>query len=243
MGIFDLSGRRALVTGSSRGIGLALARGLAEAGAAIVLNGRDQAKLAAVASEISGAQILAFDVTDHAASRLAVDAFEAEHGAIDILVNNAGMQFRAPLEDFPADAFMMLLQTNVASVFNVGQACARHMISRKAGKIINIASRLHWLVRRLRHIRPPRAPWAILRRACAPTGPSTGYSATPSRQAISIHRSMPRWSRILNFRAGSRGVLQLGVGARWKNWSAPVSSWRPVPRVSSTAIRSMSMAA
>ena len=140
MQIFDLTGRRALVTGSSQGIGLALAKGLAAAGASVVLNGRDPKKLEAAAAEIPGAQVLAFDVTDHAASRAAVDGFEAEFGAIDILVNNAGMQFRAPLEDFPADAFAMLLQTNVASVFNVGQAVARHMITRGAGKIINIAS-------------------------------------------------------------------------------------------------------
>ena len=140
MKLFDLTGRRALITGSSQGIGLALAKGLAEAGATIVLNGRDETKLAEAAKEIPGALTLAFDVTDHAAVRAAVDAFEAEHGAIDILVNNAGMQHRAPLEDFPADAFMKLLQTNVASVFNVGQACARHMIGRGAGKIINIAS-------------------------------------------------------------------------------------------------------
>ena len=140
MKLFDLTGRRALITGSSQGIGLALAKGLAEAGATIVLNGRDETKLAEVAKEIPAALTLAFDVTDHAAVRVAVDAFEAEHGAIDILVNNAGMQHRAPLEDFPADAFMKLLQTNVASVFNVGQACARHMIGRGAGKIINIAS-------------------------------------------------------------------------------------------------------
>lgn len=140
MKLFDLTGRRALITGSSQGIGLALAKGLAEAGATIVLNGRDEAKLAEAAKEIPGALTLAFDVTDHAAVRAAVDAFEAEHGAIDILVNNAGMQHRAPLEDFPADAFIKLLQTNVASVFNVGQACARHMIGRGAGKIINIAS-------------------------------------------------------------------------------------------------------
>ena len=140
MKLFDLTGRRALITGSSQGIGLALAKGLAEAGATIVLNGRDDTKLAEAAKEIPGALTLAFDVTDHAAVRAAVDAFEAEHGAIDILVNNAGMQHRAPLEDFPADAFMKLLQTNVASVFNVGQACARHMIGRGAGKIINIAS-------------------------------------------------------------------------------------------------------
>ena len=140
MKIFDLTGRRALITGSSQGIGWDLAKGLTAAGATVVLNGRDPAKLAAAAAQLPGAQTLAFDVTDHAAVREAVDGFEAEFGAIDILVNNAGMQYRAPLEDFPADAFAMLLQTNVASVFNVGQACARHMIDRRAGKIINIAS-------------------------------------------------------------------------------------------------------
>jgi gluconate 5-dehydrogenase len=140
MQIFDLSGRRALVTGSSQGIGLALARGLAAAGAAVVINGRNADKVRAAAEGIAGAGELIFDVTDHAAARAAIDGFEAASGPIDILVNNAGMQFRAPLEDFPADAFMQLLQTNIASVFNVGQACARHMIGRRAGKIINIAS-------------------------------------------------------------------------------------------------------
>jgi gluconate 5-dehydrogenase len=139
-GLFDLTGRRALVTGSSQGIGLALARGLADAGAAVVLNGRDQVKLASAAATIPGAAMLAFDATDHDGARAAVDRFEAETGPIDILVNNAGMQHRAPLEDFPADAFQRLLQTNITSVFNVGQACARHMIARRAGKIINIAS-------------------------------------------------------------------------------------------------------
>ena len=142
--LFDLRGRTALVTGSSQGIGLALARGLAAAGAAVILNGRDAAKLAAAARELrnSGARVheLVFDATDHDAVRRAIDAHEAGTGAIDILVNNAGMQHRAPLQDFPADAFERLLQTNIASVFHVGQACARHMIARGAGKIINIAS-------------------------------------------------------------------------------------------------------
>jgi gluconate 5-dehydrogenase len=138
--LFDLTGRRALVTGSSQGIGLALARGMAAAGAEIVLNGRDEAKLAAAAKTVPGAGILPFDATDHDAVRRAVDRFEATVGPIDILVNNAGMQYRAPLEDFPADAFERLLQTNIASVFHVGQAVARHMIGRKRGKIINIAS-------------------------------------------------------------------------------------------------------
>ena len=138
--LFDLTGRMALVTGSSQGIGFALAKGLAEAGAKVILNGRDEAKLAAAAGQIPGAATLAFDATDHDAVRAAIDRFEQATGPIDILVNNAGMQFRTPLEDFPADAFERLLQTNVASVFHVGQAVARHMIRRGRGKIINIAS-------------------------------------------------------------------------------------------------------
>ena len=138
--LFDLKGRRALVTGSSQGIGFALAQGLAEAGAEVILNGRDATKLAQATRSIAGARQLPFDATSHAAVREAVDAFEAEFGAIDILVNNAGMQHRGPLEDFPADAFERLLRTNISSVFNVGQAVARHMIPRGAGKIINIAS-------------------------------------------------------------------------------------------------------
>ncbi|TJV41969.1 MAG: SDR family oxidoreductase [Mesorhizobium sp.] len=138
--LFDLAGRRALVTGSSQGIGFALAKGLRQAGAAVILNSRDAEKLDAAAAQIGGAETLAFDATDHDAVRSAIDSFELSGGPIDILVNNAGMQFRTPLEDFPADAFERLLQTNVASVFHVGQAVARHMIRRGRGKIINIAS-------------------------------------------------------------------------------------------------------
>lgn len=144
LSLFDLSGRTALVTGSSQGIGLALAAGMAKAGASLVLNGRDEIKLAQAADRLksAGARVymLPFDATDHAASRAAIDHFEASVGAIDICVNNAGMQHRAPLEDFPAEAFEQLLRTNIMSVFNVGQAVARHMISRGRGKIINIAS-------------------------------------------------------------------------------------------------------
>jgi gluconate 5-dehydrogenase len=138
--IFDLSGRRALITGGSQGIGFALAQGLAEAGAAVVINGRDRARAEAAAATIPGAETLVFDVTDHAAARAAVDGYEARGGPIDILVNNAGLQHRAPLEEFPPEAFERLLQTNIASVFHVGQAVARHMIARGRGRIINIAS-------------------------------------------------------------------------------------------------------
>ncbi len=143
MQLFDLTGRTALVTGSSMGIGFALARGLAEAGARIVLNARDADRLAAAAETLQaeGAKVdmLAFDVTDAKAVRAAVDAYENKH-PIDILVNNAGMQHRGPLEDFEIEAFDRLMRTNVNSAFYVGQAVARHMIKRGAGRIINIAS-------------------------------------------------------------------------------------------------------
>lgn len=142
--LFDLTGKRALITGSSQGIGFALAKGMSAAGAAIVLNGRDTTKLEKAAADLratgAAVEVLAFDATDHEGVKTAVDGFEAAHGAIDILVNNAGMQHRTELENFPADAFERLLQTNIASVFHVGQACANHMIKRGAGKIVNIAS-------------------------------------------------------------------------------------------------------
>ncbi|MEX2519304.1 MAG: SDR family oxidoreductase [Paracoccaceae bacterium] len=142
--LFSLKGRAALITGSSQGIGLALAEGLAGAGARIILNGRDGAKLeeAAKALRAAGAAVdlLAFDVTDHAAARSAVDGYESVHGPIEILINNAGMQHRGPLEEFAPEDFERLMRTNVSSVFNVGQACARHMIPRGRGKIVNIAS-------------------------------------------------------------------------------------------------------
>ena len=142
--LFDLTGKSALITGSSQGIGYALATGLAASGAKIILNGRDQTKLQSAADRLSAAgvnvQTRGFDATDHYAVRAAVDGFEKTSGAIDILVNNAGMQHRTEIENFPPEAFEKLLQTNVASVFHVGQAVARHMIDRKSGKIINIAS-------------------------------------------------------------------------------------------------------
>jgi gluconate 5-dehydrogenase len=144
MKLFDLSGRLALVTGSSKGLGFAIARGLASAGAEIVLNSRNQSALekarAKLAADGHRVHARAFDVTDAAAVTVAVDAIENEIGPIEILVNNAGMQHRAPLEDFPLDAWERLKATNIDSVFFVGQSVARHMIPRRRGKIVNIAS-------------------------------------------------------------------------------------------------------
>jgi gluconate 5-dehydrogenase len=142
--LFDLSGKTALITGSSQGIGLALARGLAEHGATVILNGREEAKLeatrAALAAGGFSVHAIAFDATDHVSVNAGINRIETEIGPIDILVNNAGMQHRAPLEDFPVDKWQQLLTTNISSVFYVGQAVARHMIARGYGKIINIAS-------------------------------------------------------------------------------------------------------
>jgi gluconate 5-dehydrogenase len=142
--LFELTGKRALITGSSQGIGFALAQGLAEHGAEIVLNGRDAGKLEAAAAKLRAAghkvSVAGFDVTQAQAAKDGVAAIEQNAGAIDILINNAGMQFRSPLEDFPVDKWELLLATNISSAFYVGQAVARHMIPRRQGKIINIAS-------------------------------------------------------------------------------------------------------
>jgi gluconate 5-dehydrogenase len=140
---FNLAGKRALVTGSSQGIGFAIAQGLADHGADVVLNGRDAAKLEAASAQLKArghkVSVSGFDVTDADAVKAGVAAIEKD-GPIDILFNNAGMQYRTPLEDFPADKWELLLKTNVSSAFYVGQAVAKHMISRGRGKIINIAS-------------------------------------------------------------------------------------------------------
>jgi gluconate 5-dehydrogenase len=139
-----LRGGPALVTGSSAGIGLALARGLAQAGATIVLNARGKDKLeetaSALRSEGASVHALAFDVTDADAVTDNVGRIERDIGAIDILVNNAGIQRRAPLEEFSHADWHTLMKTNLDSVFFVGQAVARHMIPRGAGKIINVCS-------------------------------------------------------------------------------------------------------
>jgi gluconate 5-dehydrogenase len=141
---FDLTGRIALVTGSSAGIGYALARGLADAGARVILNARNAQKLEHAADRLraEGAVVhtAAFDVTDSAAVVEGVGRIEAGVGPIDILVNNAGMQRRAPLEQFEEAQWHELMKTNVFSVFLVGQIVARHMIGRRRGKIINICS-------------------------------------------------------------------------------------------------------
>jgi len=142
--LFGLEGRIALVTGSSSGIGRALATGLAAAGAHVIVNGRNASKADAVRDQIIAAgykaSVSAFDVTNRASVVAAIDKIEAEIGPIDILFNNAGMQYRCALEDFPEDAWRTIMATNLDSVFFVGQAVAKKMLPRKRGKIINTCS-------------------------------------------------------------------------------------------------------
>jgi gluconate 5-dehydrogenase len=139
-GLFDLTGKRALITGSSQGIGLSLARGLAAAGARVVLNGRSADRLNEAVVSIEHAVGYAFDIADQEAVHVAVETIEQAEGPIDILVNNAGIQRRQPLEEFPLETWRELMRINVEGMFIVSQAVARRMIPRGQGKIINIAS-------------------------------------------------------------------------------------------------------
>ena len=142
--LFDLTGRTALITGSSQGLGFAFARGLAEAGATVVLNGRDEKKLALASAELTAAGLkvatAAFDVTDGAGIERAIARIEAEVAPIDILVNNAGIHRRALLAEMTEAQWREVLDTNLTSAFLVGRQVGPRLIARRSGKIINTCS-------------------------------------------------------------------------------------------------------
>ena len=133
---FELNGRSALVTGSTRGLGLALARALAEAGARVAVNGRSPETAAEVAASIDGAVAAPFDVTDEAAVAAGVGAL----GPVDVLVNNAGGGLRKPLLDVSLEEWRSVLDTNLTSAYLVARAVAPGMIERGSGKVVNICS-------------------------------------------------------------------------------------------------------
>lgn len=144
--VFDLSGTVALVTGSSRGIGLTLARSLLRAGAGVVLHGRDPDRLAQTAAQVRAefpASVITsaeFDVTDESAVRRGVALVMESRGVIDILINNAGVQHREPLLEVSLDDWRRVIDTNLTSAFLVGREVARQMVRAGRGKIVNICS-------------------------------------------------------------------------------------------------------
>jgi gluconate 5-dehydrogenase len=229
-GVLDIRGRTALVTGSSRGIGRALALGLVEAGCSVALHGRDggaveeaAAGLAATA-EPAGARVhpVAFDVTHAEAVEAGVAEVEAQLGPLDDLVNNAGVQHRSSLLDFPDDAWHRVLETNLTSAFLVGRAVARGMVARGRGKIINVASLQSELAR------PGTAPYAaskgglkmLTRGMCAEWGPSgvqvnaigPGYFKTELTSALVEDPEFDAWVR-RRTPAGRWGSTEELVGA------------------------------
>ena len=141
---FDLTGKIALVTGAYRGLGFAIATGLARAGATVVLNGRKAAELNEAAETLQkqglAAHASVFDVTDRAAARAAVAAIQSAHGAVDILFNNAGIQRRGSLVDFAQEDWDAVIATNLTAPFIVTQTVLPGMIAKKRGKIVHIAS-------------------------------------------------------------------------------------------------------
>jgi gluconate 5-dehydrogenase len=144
LSLFSLKGKTALITGSGSGIGLAIAEGLAGAGAKIILNGRNEKKLeeAAVRVKKKGYEVslLAFDVVDSKAAEAAVSQYEKNNGPIDILVNNAGINIRKTFEMFDEADWKKVLDVNISGAMIMSQTVGRYMINRKAGKIINICS-------------------------------------------------------------------------------------------------------
>lgn len=143
--LFDIEGRLALVTGSTRGLGRSLALGLARAGAHVIVHGRDEAAAAATASDVAGfsgtpAASVAFDVTDAAAAEAGIARVIEDFGVPDILVNNAGMQRRAPFAEFSVSDWDDIIAANLSGVFYVSRFVAPAMIGRGSGKIVNIAS-------------------------------------------------------------------------------------------------------
>lgn len=149
--IFDLSGRTALVTGSSRGLGRAMAEGLGRAGAKLLINGSNAASVDQAVADLTAAGIAAqgavFSVTDETAIVAAFAGFDRAGIAVDILVNNAGIQFRKPMVDLETADWQRVLDVNLTAAFVIGREAARRMIARGHGKIINIGSLTSTLAR------------------------------------------------------------------------------------------------
>lgn len=205
---FDITGRLALVTGSSRGLGYALATGLAQAGARVVVHGRDPEAVTRAAdaiAEITGTApaTTTFDVTDAGAAAEGIEALVAEHGVPDILVNNAGIQRRAPFNDFDPTDWDAIVTTNLSSVFYVSQQVTREMAERGSGKVINIGSVQSMLARQtIAPYSATKGAVAMLTKGMAAdlarfnvqvNAISPGYFATEMNRALTEDEAFNSW--------------------------------------------------
>jgi gluconate 5-dehydrogenase len=226
--LFGLGGRVALVTGSSQGIGLVLARALGSAGARVVVNGRDPAKLeqarAALQDEEIAAFAASFDVTDRETTRAAVMEIERETGPIDILVNNAGIQRRGPFESFSEETWREIMGVNLDGVFHVTQAVGARMLERGRGRIINICSVASELARAT--IVPYAATKGALRQM------TRGLCAEWAKRNIQINAIAPGYiGTELN-----RALLDDEKFSAWVCARTPAGRWGDVDELAGAAI-------
>lgn len=205
--LFDLAGRTALVTGSSRGLGRAMAEGFAAAGAHVLINGTNPERVATAVTEMQAAghsvDGSVFDVSSEAAVAKTFADFDARGIQIDILVNNAGIQFRRPMVDLDLADWQRVIDTNLTSAFVLGREAARRMIPRGRGKIVNIGSLTSELARATvapytvakggikMLTRAMAAEWAQFGIQANAIGP--GYMLTDMNQALISNPEFDAW--------------------------------------------------